>query len=368
MPETELPAASGGIPREVGVRPVDGPTEVAVEHAAAEARSGRFDDPVPDEAPPALLEPVDLVHFVADHDESSLGEVDALDESVPPASLWREAGRKLVRRPLFIVSALMIVVILAVTIAPGVFTTGSLTECLLSRRFGPPEAGHPFGFDQQGCDVFARIVYGARPSVLVGVLSMLVVLLVGGTVGALAGWRGGWLDAVFSRLGDIFYAIPTVLAALVFLNSQRDKAPSVMVFLVVGVIAAFAWPQMARMTRGSVLSVKSSDFVTASRAIGVTNRRILIRHIVPNAAAPMIVTATVSLGTYIVLEATLSFLGLGLPITMRSWGQQISSNQGMVRTHPEQLFYPGAALALTVLAFIMLGDAVRDALDPKAAR
>jgi oligopeptide transport system permease protein len=308
-------------------------------------------------------------HFVADWDESTVGEIDALDESVPPASLWKEAGRKLIRRPTFIVAALMIVVILAVTIFPTWFSAGDpKAGCLLANRFGPATAGAPLGFDQQGCNVWTFIVYGARPSVLVGVLAMLAVLLLGGTIGALAGWYGHWLDAILSRLGDIFYAIPTVLAALVFLNSQKGKGGTTMVFLVVGVIAVFAWPQMARITRGAVLSVKSSDFITASRALGVSNRKILLRHVLPNAAAPMIVVATTSLGTYIVLEATLSFLGLGLPLSMHSWGSQVASAQGLIRNHPDQLFYPSAALALTVLAFIMLGDAVRDALDPKAAR
>jgi oligopeptide transport system permease protein len=299
-------------------------------------------------------------------DESGLGQIDALDESVPPASLWREAGRKLVRRPSFIVAAVMILIVVAVTCFPGLFASGDPNSgCFLASRFGGPSAGHPLGFDQQGCDIYTRIIHGARPSVLVGALTMLTVLLLGGTVGALAGWRGGWLDAILSRLGDIFYAIPTVLAALVFLNSQKDRSGVVMVVLV---IAAFAWPQMARITRGAVLAVKNADFVTAARALGVSNRRILVSHVLPNAAAPMIVTATVSLGTYIVLEATLSFLGLGLPLTMHSWGSQISAAQGLIRTHPEQLLWPSAALALTVLAFIMLGDAVRDALDPKARR
>jgi len=305
-------------------------------------------------------------HFVAEFDESSLGEVDALDESVPPSSLWKEASRKLIRRPLFIVAAVLILVILAVALFPQLFSSGDPNAgCYIDNARKGPGPGHPLGFERQGCDIYTRIIHGARPSVLVGVLAMVAVLVLGGTVGALAGWYGRWLDAVLSRVGDIFYAIPTILAALVFLNSQRGKTG---VGSVVLVIAAFAWPQMARITRSAVLAVKHADFVTASRALGVSRFTILRRHVLPNAAAPMIVMATTSLGSYIVMEATLSFLGLGLPITTRSWGWQISDAKSLLRTNPEILFWPSAALALTVLAFIMLGDAVRDALDPKARR
>jgi len=321
---------------------------------------------------PAVPEPAanapHISHFVADHDETTLGEIDALDESVPPTSLWREAGRKLVRRPLFIVAVCLIILILAVSLAPGLFASADINTCYLDQSLLGPSRAHPMGTTKLGCDVYTRVIHGARWSVAVGVLTTVTVLIIGGLVGALAGWFGGWLDAILSRLGDIFYAIPTVLAALVFLNSMKDKPASVMVLLVVAIITAFAWPQMCRVTRGAVLAVKNADFVTSARALGVSNGRILLRHIVPNAAAPMIVMATTSLGTYIVLEATLSFLGLGLPLSMHSWGSQVASAQGLIRNHPDQLFYPSAALALTVLAFIMLGDAVRDALDPKAAR
>jgi oligopeptide transport system permease protein len=221
------------------------------------------------------------------------------------------------------------------------------------------------GFDKQGCDIFTMVVYGARPSVMVGTLTMLTVLVLGGAIGALAGWRGGWIDATLSRVADVFFAIPLVLAAIVFLNSQRDKAT---VFTVVFIMAAFGWPQMARIARGAVLAVKNQDFITASRALGSGRWQILVKHVLPNAASPMIVTATVSLGTYVVTEATLSFLGLGLPISFHSWGLQIADAKNLIRTDPHVLLFPGAALAVTVLAFIMLGDAVKDALDPKARR
>jgi oligopeptide transport system permease protein len=302
-------------------------------------------------------------HFFADFDETELGDVDALDESVPPSSMWRDAWRKLRRQPLFTISALLIVLVLAVALFPGWFSQANMNACSLADSLKGPQAGHPLGFDKQGCDIYARVIHGARPSVLVGILTTLTVVVLGGAIGALAGYYGRWLDAVLSRLGDVFFAIPVVLAAIVFLQSMRDRAG---VVGVVAVLAAFGWPQMARITRGAVLAIRDSDFVTAARALGVSRGKILWRHVMPNAASPMIVTATVSLGTYIVAEATLSFLGLGLPLTMRSWGWQIGDAKTYLREAPELLFWPASALAITVLAFIMLGDALRDALDPKA--
>ncbi|MDR2374797.1 MAG: ABC transporter permease [Bifidobacteriaceae bacterium] len=304
-------------------------------------------------------------HFFAGPDEVELAEVDLLDESTPPASLWKDAWIKLRRRPLFLVSAGLIVLILAVALFPGLFSKADMNTCYLADSLKGPAPGHPFGFDLQGCDIYARVIHGARPSVLVGVLAMLSVLVLGGAIGAIAGYYGKWADAILSRVGDIFFAIPTVLAAIVFLQSMRDRAG---VMGVVVVLAAFGWPQMARITRSAVLAVRGADFVTAARALGVSRTKILLRHVMPNAASPMIVTATVSLGTYIVAEATLSFLGLGLPITMRSWGWQIGAAKDVLRHSPEVLLWPAGALAITVLAFIMLGDAVKDALDPKARR
>jgi len=154
-----------------------------------------------------------------------------------------------------------------------------------------------------------------------------------------------------------------VLAAIVVMQVFSTKRTVVTVVLVLSV---FGWPQIARITRGAVMSVKNADFITAATALGASRIRNLVQHVLPNAAAPIIVTATVSLGTFIVAEATLSFLGIGLPGTVMSWGADISHAQASIRTQPSVLFYPAGALALTVLSFIMMGDAVRDALDPKA--
>jgi len=189
--------------------------------------------------------------------------------------------------------------------------------------------------------------------------------LIGVTLGALAGYYGGWVDAVLARLGDIFFALPLILGALVITQLplfRENKS----VWTVVFVISLLAWPQMARITRGAVIEVRNADFVTAAQALGVSKFKALVRHVLPNALAPIIVLATLELGVFIVAEATLSFLGIGLPQSIMSWGNDIAGAQASIRTRPEILLFPAAALSITVLSFIMLGDAVRDALDPKS--
>jgi oligopeptide transport system permease protein len=304
-------------------------------------------------------------HFFADLDVEILAQVDTVDESAPPSSLWHDAWQSLRVRPIFWVSTVLILLVVAVAAMPHLFTSTDPTSCHLEDSYQTATSGHPFGFDRQGCDIYARTIYGARASVTVGILTTLVVVILGAAIGALAGFFGKWFDSILSRITDIFFAIPLVLAAVVVMqvfSTHRN------VFTVVVVLGVFGWPQIARITRGAVISVKNADFITAATALGVSRSRNLLRHVMPNAAAPIIVTATVSLGIFIVAEATLSFLGIGLPPTVVSWGADISKAQTALRTQPSVLFYPAGALALTVLSFIMMGDAVRDALDPKARK
>ena len=306
-------------------------------------------------------------HFVAPVEETPLLATDALKTDQAPRSLWSDAWRKLRRRPLFIISALLILALTVVALFPGLFTSvPPNNDCLLANSEGAPSPGHPFGFTFQGCDIYSRVIHGTQASLSVGVLSVLCVLVVGVTIGALAGYYGGWVDSVLARLGDIFFALPLILGALVITQLPMFRENK-SVWTVVMVISVLAWPQMARITRGAVIEVRNADFVTAARALGVSKFGALVRHVLPNAMAPVIVLATLELGVFIVAEATLSFLGIGLPPSVMSWGNDIgAAAQSSVRTHPEILLYPAAALSITVLSFIMLGDAVRDALDPKS--
>jgi oligopeptide transport system permease protein len=300
--------------------------------------------------------------FVAEIDDTPM-VVDQVDESAEASSLWRDAWRALRRRPMFWVSAVLIVVIVAVSLFPFLFTGLNPNYGDITRSNDDAAPGHPLGFDQQGYDILARVIYGAQSSLSTGLIAMILVVLIGGVFGAIAGYYGGWFDTILSRVGDIFFAIPTVLGAIVVMQTIPGSRTPVTVALV---LALFAWPQMARIMRGAVLSAKGADYVTASIALGVSRFAILVRHVIPNAIAPVIVLATTSLGTFIVAEATLSFLGIGLPPSTVSWGGDISRAQAAIRVSPENLFFPSVALAITVLAFLMLGDVVRDALDPKA--
>lgn len=314
---------------------------------------------------PTTLARAGQEYFIAETDETGLGAVDAVQDESAPTSQWGEAWRALRRRPLFWVSALLILFAILLALVPGLFTSVDPRECMLSRSLGAPEPGHPFGFDRQGCDIYARTIYGARASVTVGVLTTIVVTILGSLIGAIAGFYGGIWDTLLSRLTDIFFAVPLVLAAIVVMSMFQNQRS---IWMVVFALSMFGWTQIARIARGAVMGVKNDEFVTAARALGASDVRIIFSHILPNAAAPIIVYATVALGTFIVAEATLSFLGIGLPTTVVSWGGDISAAQASLRTQPMVLFYPAIALALTVLSFIMMGDAVRDALDPKSRK
>lgn len=304
-------------------------------------------------------------YFIAETDETGLGAVDAVADESAPRSQWGEAWHYLRRRPLFWVAALLILLAIAMAAFPSLFTSTDPRYCELGSSLDLPREGHPFGFDRQGCDIYARTIYGARASVTVGLLTTIAVVLIGTAFGALAGFFGGILDSILSRITDIFFAIPLVLAAIVVMQMFKEYRT---IFTVVIVLALFGWTQIARITRGAVMSVKNEEYVTAAKALGAGKFRTLTSHIMPNSAAPIIVYATVALGTFIVAEATLSFLGIGLPTTVVSWGGDISAAQASLRTRPMVLFYPAIALALTVLSFILMGDVVRDALDPKARK
>ncbi|MGJ9414155.1 ABC transporter permease [Aeromicrobium sp. CF4.19] len=309
--------------------------------------------------------------FVAPLDETPLHETGTVDTSRPPESQWKEAWKQLRRNWIFWVSAVILAVVAFMVIAPGLITDIDPTRADLSRSLEGPSDGHVAGFNKQGYDVFSRTVYGARASVLVGFLCTLVVIVVGLVSGAVAGFYGGFTDTVISRLADIFFAIPLLLGALVGLsvinNLFPDRGYWAAIGAVVVALGAFGWPQMTRIARGAVLEVKNLEFIDAARAIGATPRRNLMRHVVPNSLAPVIVTGTISLGIYIVAEATLSFLGIGLPFGVVSWGNDISAAQIQVRSGQRMgvMFWPAGALAFTALGFILLGDAVSDALNPK---
>lgn len=303
-------------------------------------------------------------HFVAPVDEEPLGAIDSVRIDSKPSNLWIDAWRDLRKRPMFYISSVLILLVIVVALFPTLFTSFPPNDqCNLAVSDGAPSAGHPLGFNRQGCDVYSRIVHGASTSLSVGIIVTLLTIVFGVVFGAIAGFYGGWVDSLLSRTGDIFFAIPYILAAVVIMSVFSEYRNVWVISLAIG---AFSWPSTARILRAQILRVKESDFVMASTAIGISRFKILLRHVLPNSVAPVIVVTTISLAAAITAEATLSFLGVGLPTSYMSWGNDISQAQTNLRTAPQVLIYPSIALSVTVLSFIMLGEVVRDALDPKA--
>jgi oligopeptide transport system permease protein len=286
-------------------------------------------------------------------------------------SLGTDAWDELRHRPMFWISAALIALFVTMAAFPQLFTSTDPTVADLSKAREAPSADAWFGRDGQGYDVYARTIYGARASILVGVFATLFVAVFGSFIGIIAGYRTGWLDSVLSRIGEIFLGIPLLLGGILFLyifpNDPLTTPFLVQVSKVAFVLGIFGWPAIMRLMRSSVLQVKPNDYVQAARALGASPTRIINSHILPNSLASVIVVSTINLGVFISVEATLSFLGIGLQPPTISWGSQISeaSGIGLIRVAPHMLLFPSIFLSLTVLAFIMLGDVVRDALDPK---
>jgi oligopeptide transport system permease protein len=284
-----------------------------------------------------------------------------VDRDAPSGNgFWRSLVRSLSRQPKFVIAAALIMFIGVVAVFPGLFTAADPTYADPNQSSLSPSAAHWFGTDLQGHDIYARTIYGARASITVGVVAALAVFVVGGALGALAGFYGGWFDALVSRVADVFFGIPLLLAAIVLMQVVQERT----VWTVIAVLALFGWPQLARIARGAVLEVRGSDYVLAAKAMGMSRFQTLLRHVLPNAAGPVIAVATIALGIFVVTEATLSYLGVGLPPSVVSWGGDINLGQTRLRAGSPILFYPAGALAVTVLAFMMVGDALRDALDP----
>jgi oligopeptide transport system permease protein len=282
-------------------------------------------------------------------------------------SLRADAWEDLRRSPLFWIAAALILLFVVMAIAPGLFTNTNPREAVLSEARTPPSSENWFGRDVQGYDLYARCIYGARASILVGVLASVGVAIVGTIFGLLAGYASGVTDAVVSRIAEIFFALPLILGAIIILTSLPPSDQYfVIIFKVVLVFWFITWPTIFRLMRSSVMQVRPNDYVQAARALGASPWRIVTSHILPNSLAPVIVVSTINLGVFISAEAALSFLGIGLQPPTISWGVMISDALVAMRSAPHVLLFPSLFLSLAVLAFIMLGDAVRDAFDPRS--
>jgi peptide/nickel transport system permease protein len=275
-------------------------------------------------------------------------------------SEFRRAWNRFVRyRPALIALGFIgLLVILA--IFPGVFSPHSPTEIYPGTRNAPPSAQFWLGNDHAGRDMLTRIIYGSRTALVVSVLATTISILIGVTVGAIAGYAGGWVDAVLSRFVDALMAFP-LLALLVVLSAVLG--PSVVTVTII--IGVTFWSGYARVVRADMMSTRERDYVLAARAIGVQTPRLIVRHMLPNMLGPVIVLATLGVGGIIILEAALSFLGLGVQPPTASWGRALSDARPHIMRYPHTVIAPGVMISLTVLAFNMLGDGLRDALDPR---
>jgi ABC-type dipeptide/oligopeptide/nickel transport system permease subunit len=277
-------------------------------------------------------------------------------------SLWADARRELLRRPLFWAALVLALAVTSMAIFPWLWASGDPSVCTLNHAKEKPSGAHPFGFTLLGCDMWAKVVYGASKSLAVALIATVSMTAFGMLIGTLAGYFPGFTDTLLSRFTDIFFGLPFLLGAVVFLAIVPERN----VWTISAVLAVLQWTTIARVMRGSVLSTKNRDFVEAARALGATDGQVIRRHILPNAIAPIIVLATISLGVFVGTEATLTYLGVGFQQPNTTWGLLIAEGQTYaLGGFPHLLVIPCLFLVITVLSFILLGDMLRDALDPR---
>ncbi|MEO8199156.1 MAG: ABC transporter permease [Gemmatimonadota bacterium] len=279
--------------------------------------------------------------------------------SIPPGRhAWLDVFR---RDRLFQLGAgLVAIVVLAAVLAPWIAPHDPLVGDLKDAYLTPPGTRFLLGTDSQGRDVLSRVLYGARISLAVGLISQAVSVTLGVTLGLLSGYYGRWVDALVMRLADVTLAFPTLLLLIAVAAAVQPSLP--VVFLIIGVVG---WAGMARLVRGQVLTLRSAEYVTAAKALGARDRTILWRHLLPNVRAQVIVASTLGMAGAIMAEAALSFIGLGAQPPTPSWGAMVAEGRDLLRAAPWVSFAPGIAIGVAVLGFNLLGDALREAWDPR---
>jgi peptide/nickel transport system permease protein len=278
----------------------------------------------------------------------------------PVRPRWRETLGLLARNPTALVSALVLVAIVVVAIFDDTFAPHGPNEQDIANRLQAPSGEHPFGTDDLGRDILSRVILGASVSLRVGFLSVGLALVVGTVLGLLAGFYGGWVDDVVMRIMDVLFAFPAVLLAIAILAIRGPGTSNTII-----AIAIVYVPIFARVTRASVLGVREEVYVRASRSVGASDFRLITRHVLPNAAPPIIVQTSISLAFAVLAEAALSFLGLGTQPPNPSWGLMLAEGRGFIQLAWWLAFFPGIAIVITVLCFNLLGDGLRDVLDPR---
>jgi oligopeptide transport system permease protein len=278
----------------------------------------------------------------------------------PQTSYWQDAWRRLKQNKAALVSLMIILLILVAAVFGPLLSPFSYTKQSLIFQNTPPSPEHWFGTDNVGRDLWVRCLYGARISLAVGIFATFISLTIGVLFGGIAGFIGGRVDNVMMRIVDIFYAIPLLLWVILLMVLLKPGFQNILI-----AIGITYWLGMARIVRGQILSLKEQDYVLAAKAIGASNMRIILRHLIPNNIGPILVTATFNIPQAIFTEAFLSFIGLGVAAPRASWGMLASDALSGLRSYPYQLFFPAFAIGITMLAFNFLGDGLRDALDPR---
>jgi len=294
---------------------------------------------------------------------------------VATAGPWRDAFGRLIRNKLAVVGLILVALLLfcgifGPLIAPWPYQVQDLAAVQANgnRPLPPLSPGHLLGTDQLGRDLLSRLLDGARISITVAFVVQFVIICLGVPVGALAGWFGGRTDNALMRLTDVIYAFPDILFIILLSVAFRDTVVGqsmdglLLVFIAIGLVG---WVTVARLTRGQMLALKETEFVEAARAIGVSDRKIVTRHLLPNGMGPIIVAITLGIPVAILAEATLAYIGIGVQPPRASWGSLISEGQKFIRAEPHLVVFPAIAIALALIGFTFLGDGLRDALDPK---
>src|SRR6185295_17081337 len=288
-----------------------------------------------------------------------------------PHSPAFEAWRRFRRHPLALASAaILLLMIAAIALGPTLWPV-AINDIDFSARLKGPSWAHPFGTDDLGQDLLARLLYGGRISLAVGLAAMAVAVTVGVLIGALAGMSSGRVDAFLMWVTDLFLSLPQLPLLLLVIYLFRDKLKTVVgpemgtFVLVIAIIGGLRWMPVARLVRAQFLSLREKEFVEAARALGASKMRQVVRHILPNALGPVIVAATIDVAAAIIAESTLSFLGLGFPSDIPTWGRILYDAKDYLDIAPHWALFPGAAIFLTVLSINFIGDGLRDALDPR---
>lgn len=274
--------------------------------------------------------------------------------------------RRMRRNPFFMIGLFLAVLVLVVCFASPLFLKYDPEKPSLKERFMAPEGlkngleGHVFGTDQLGRDMFARLLRGGTASLLIAAAAVFLQFLVGGALGIIAGYIGGWVDKVIMRACDVFLAIPNIILAIAVMSVMGTS-----VLNLVAVLTISGWVRYCKVVRNNVMVVKKQEFVSASKVLGASGFHIMFKQILPNVTTPIIILASSRFGNAILVEAALSFLNLGIPAPTPSWGNMISDGRSYLSIYPWMVFVPGIALMITVLAFNFLGDGLRDVLDPK---